>query len=203
MKKGAPTYKPGDDDLTLLFDTGDVDHFHYLIVNLADPASEAQRESMSQSLRDLVGKPIEKLRERIFESGRGTSAVELEPLDRFALGVRLAALRLSRCTALSEELAQEYADDLKRVWINFIAYGAAHRMYWDLPREWQVNKDKTAAMRDQRDALAYGARVDHDLIIKRYAELVAAKKRGIRKTVATEFGLSENTIRNIWNGREK
>lgn len=203
MKKVAPTYRLGDNELFQLFDIGEADHVRDLLADLADPASEAQREAMSKTLLDLLGRPIEKLRERIFESGRGANASELDSLDRFALAVRLAALRLSNCRILDEELAREYADDLHAKWIGFIAYAGAFRMYHDMPREMAANKRRTAAMRDKRDALAYGARVDHSLVISRYAELVAAKARGKRKTVAAEFGMSESAISTIWNNRKK
>lgn len=217
MKKVAPTYRPGDNELFQLFDIGEADHVRDLLADLFDPASEAQREAMSKTLLDLLGRPIEKLRERIFESGRGANASELDSLDRFALAVRLAALRLSNCRQLDEELAREYADDLHARWIGFIAYAGAFRMYHDMPRDLEdaaaraaaaikqqdANKRRTAPMRDKRDALAYAARVDQSLVISRYAELVAAQARGKRKTVGAEFGLSQSTVKNIWNNRKK
>lgn len=203
MKKPT-TYQAGDDKLLLLYDPGELDHVcgkSGLLIELADPAPNSEREAMAEALRNLLGMPIERLQARIVESGRGTNATEWDALERFALAVESTAVQLPG--PLDKDGALALSTNLRAAWLEFIAYGSAYRMYYDLPREFEVNKRKTATMRDVRNAMAYAAEVDHGLVITRYAELVAAKARGKRRTVAAEFGLAENTVRNIWNVRDR
>jgi hypothetical protein len=172
-----------------------------VLAELADPAPNSEREAMSDALRSLLGRPIEALQARIIESGRGVNAVEWEALERFALAVEVTAMQLPG--PLSDDEARALASNLRTAWVEAGFYASAYRMYHDLPRELDVNKRKTESMREERDALAYASRVDHDHIRERYAELKAAKARGIGKTLATEFSIAEGTIRNIWSTRDR
>lgn len=203
-KKVAPTYKAGDGDLLQLFDTGELDHVcgkFGVLVELADPAPNSEREAMADALRNLLGRPIKALQDRIIESGRGDGAVEWEALERFALAVEVTATQLPG--PLRDDEASTLASNLRAAWVEAGFYASAYRMYHDLPRELDVNKRKTESMREERDARAYAARVDHDYIRERYAELKAAKAGEIGKTLATEFSMAEGTIRNIWSKRDR
>lgn len=203
-KKFAPTYKAGDGDLFQLFDTGELDHVcgkFGVLVELADPAPNSEREAMADALRSLLGRPIEALQARIIESGRGVNAVEWEALERFAFAVEATAMQLPG--PLRDDEARELAGNLRTAWVEAVFYASACRMYADLPRELEANKRKTESMREERDARAYAARVDHGHIRDRYAELKAAKARGIGKTLAAEFSITEGAIRNIWSTRDR
>lgn len=205
MKKAVATYKLGDDQLFQLFDIGEMEHVCDLVRKSYDPAPKGHRIGLAQSLTRLLLRPVENMIQRLHETGRGVNASEFDAADELRTCTENVSklLAMSDGATCSKDEARELAGDLCNAWTKFIAYGSAFRMYHDMPREVDTNKRKTAAMRDKRDALAYGARVDHNLVINRYAELVAAKVRGKRKTVAAEFGMSENTVKNIWNSRKK
>jgi hypothetical protein len=205
MKKAAPTYKTGDDELFQLFDIGEMEHVCELVKDSYDPAPKGHRNGLAQSLTRLLLQPVENMIQRLHETGRGANASEFNAADELRTCTENVSklLAMSDGATCSKDEASELAGDLCNAWTKFIAYGSAFRMYHDMPREVDTNKRKTAAMREARDALAYGSRVDHHLVIERYAELVAARARGKRKTVAAEFDLSENTVKNIWNSREK
>lgn len=209
MKKPAPTYKLGDEQLFQLFDTGEMEHVCDLVRESYDPAPEGHRSGLAQSLTRLLLRPVESFIYRLHDTGRGASASEFDAADELRACVENVAKLLTMSddgtefASCTKDEAGELADDLGSAWTRFIAYAGAYRMYADLPRELEANERKTKAMRDTRDAIAYAARVDHSLVIARYAELAAAKVRGIRKTVAGEFGLSESMVSKIWNNRDK
>lgn len=209
MKKAVATYKLGDDQLFQLFDIGEMEHVCDLVRESYDPAPKGHRNGLAQSLTKHLLAPVENMIHRLHETGRGTSASEFDAADE----LRSCTENVAKLLAMSDDgtepaefskgEAKELADDLCKAWTKFIAYGSAFRMYHDMPREMDTNKRKTAAMRDKRDALAYAARVDHELVIARYAELVAAKVRGKREIVAAEFGMSESAVSSIWNKRKE
>ena len=219
MKKSAATYKIGDDELFQLFDIGEMEHVCDLVKDSYDPAPKGHRNGLAQSLTKHLLAPVENMIHRLHETGRGTSASEFDAADDLRSCTENVAklLAMSDDGTCSKDEAKELADDLCNAWTKFIAYAGAFRMYHDMPRDLEdtaaraaeairqqeANMLRTAPMRDKRDALAYAAQVDHGLVISRYAELVATKARGKRKTVAAEFGMSENTIKNIWNKRKK
>lgn len=209
MKKAVATYKLGDDQLFQLFDIGEMEHVCDLVRESYDPAPKGHRNGLAQSLTRLLLRPVESFIYRLHETGRGASASEFDAADELRTCVENVAKLLAMSddgtgfASCTKDEAGELAGDLGSAWTKFIAYAGAHRMYADLPREMETNHRKTERMRDGRDARAYAAQVDHRLIIARYAELLAAKARSKRKTVAEEFGLSESMVSKIWNNRDK
>jgi hypothetical protein len=201
--KPKPLYKPDDDPLFRLFDSGEMEHVYGLLVGLADPVPRAEREAMAAALRKLLGKPIAVLLNRIGESGRGAQAAEWDALERFALAVEVTAKRLGLSEPLDSAEAGELALDLRAAWLEFIAYAGAHRMYADMPRELAINSRKTAPLLASRKTVTAHARGDHDRIRADYARLKAEGARGIAKTLAKKYDRSPGGIRNIWSKRLK
>lgn len=202
MKKPPTIYRAGDDDLFLLFDTGDVDHVYNLLLGLAEPTPKSERDGMAVTLRRLLSVPLGTLKARILRA-RGAQASELDSVVRFARAVEAIALDLESRSSLDSIAAADIATTLRAAWIEFIAYAGAFRMYHDLPLRLEINSNKTKGMLDARGALAYAQQVDHGLIVAEYAKLKAEGAHRLRATVAARFGIAEQTVANIWNKRDR
>lgn len=202
MKKPAPTYRAGDDELFSLFDTFQLDRVRDLLHEMADPTPKSEREGMADALRRLLGVPVNNLKRRILDE-RGARASELDAVTRFAEAVEAVAVDLESASPLDATAARDLATTLRAAWLEFIAYAGAFRMYHDLPRELEHNRTKTKVIREKRAALAYAQRVDHDLVVAEYAKLKAQGARGLRAAVAAQFGIKAQTVANIWADRDR
>ncbi len=118
--------KPLDAAWLALFDTGEMQHVHYLITSGERP-----------SLLQLVAKPLRESIRRIFESGRGENASEYESTKHFLYWAETTAKYLdsSKGRSLEKDEALDLADNLQRAWEVFRANASSYRMYHDLPME--------------------------------------------------------------------
>lgn len=218
MKKPAQIYKLGGLELLRLYDTAMADDICNFLEGVGGPyprcEHEARTKPVSDALRDvleLIAKEETRLSQNQFEKmsrserARRTRGqdTEIRALDRFKDAVECAVQRLAESTPMDMAEAALIAGGVHHRWFEFIARACSPLMYDDQLADIDKKKNQTWAMRDTRDALAYAARVDHERVIERYAELAAGKVRGIRKIVASEFDMPETTVRNIWNSREK
>lgn len=206
MKKKRTPKKPrifkcGDDDLFILFDTGEAEHVAGLIRDLADPATQKDRDAMAEALRRLLIAPLESLRLRYLEAGH--SIDRDDPLDRLSECAEITAQIISNRQAMDKTETAELADDLFQRWMMFIAWGAAHRMYADMPNELDAGMKRTATIREKRACASANAPDLHRQIIEHYAALQAQGMRGLRKIVARDFHVAGSTVKNIWNARDR
>ncbi len=141
-KKPYALYRTDDDALFLLFDTGEMEHVCALL---------ACGERIQNAMLQLIAAPLRELIRRIYESGRGDSASELDAVNRFLSCTEITAsiLTLSEGQELESGEAKKLSDNLQRAWEGFIAHAAAPRMYHDLPRA-LVKQAKTSEKQSKR-----------------------------------------------------
>lgn len=190
-------YKSQDGDLFQLFDTGEMEHVYDLVFNCHDPAPKDHRSGLSQSMGKFLLTPVEKFICRLYESGRGSNAVEFDASVRFRDCIenvmKLLALD-NEDGQMAPEIAHEIARDLRMSWLEFIAMSAAHRMYSDLP-----NQLEEARKRSARNRLAAGMR--RKVVTKADLEKFRDKfiyengaERGWIKAAEYAFGITAKTI---------
>ena len=198
IKVRGSMYKNQDDDLFQLFDTGEMEHVCDLVFNCHDPAPNGYRATLSESMEKFLLAPTEKFINRLYESGRGSNAVEFDA----SVGFRDCIENVMKLLSLSSEdgempaeVAQEMARDLRLAWLEFIAMSAAHRMYSDLPK--QLEEAKKRSVRNRLAAGMLRKEVTKADLEKSKNEFIYhnGSKRGWIKAAEYEFGISGKTIK--------
>lgn len=92
---------------------------------------------------------------------------------------------------------------VETAWNGWTAAMSGHRMYHDLPREQATTRRRTKAMIEKRKEMVIIESVNKDDVVAEYARRKALKERGLRAAVAADFNISANTVKNIWNARDR
>jgi len=147
MKKATLAfYRHGDAPLFALFDVGQMGYVCDLVRDNEYTAPCAHGISLATTLREQILEPADSFIRRLYETGRGTSALQYQPAEAFCKA-------LENVVAYWEEgnpdprAAGGLANALRSSWVEFIAFGATCSMTEDLPRELKkrrIRSDKGA-----------------------------------------------------------
>lgn len=189
-----------DDEVIGLFDTHYMHKVCDCVGDSAPPVPNGTKIALAQNLLSRVHAPMDRFIQHLFATGRGVNAVEFDAADR----LRTCAENCAKILELAEgsdlfdrQAASELAEDLRTAWTEFIAHGAAYRMYDDLPRE---HKQK-AARRRVNIANAQKPRKNSPTreVIEQYRNAFLAKHgtlRGWQTAASIDLDADAKTIRN-------
>lgn len=214
MKKPAQIYKFGGFELLRLYDTAMADDICGFLEGVAVITPRGEAKPVSDALRyvlELIAKEEARLSQNQFEKmskterarrTRGQDA-EIRALDRFKDAVECAVQRLIESAPMDLAEAALIAGNVHHRWLEFIARACSPLMVDDLLDDLDKNKNQTWAMRGRRREIANVESVDKDQVITEYAKLKAQGGHGLRAAVAKQFNIAPDTVKNIWNNREK
>lgn len=149
-------YRHGEEHLFRLFDVAEMDHAVDAIAQTHDAnyppkpspwSGIRQRSGLSQTIDRVLRAPLDDLIGRILSSKRGANAADAAQALYDAVAHTMRILARQKVT---KSLAAKTARELRAAWLEFIAQGAAHRMYDDLPRELEKREHTRAVNRANR-----------------------------------------------------
>ncbi len=178
--------KPLDAAWLALFDTGEMQHVHYLITSGERP-----------SLLQLVAEPLRESIRRIFESGRGTSASEYDAVNSFLSCAETTAkiLAMREGMPFCKVSAMELADTLQDRWKDFIVHAGAYRMYHDLPMELVKAKVKSDKGREAVERRYKGKPTVDDKVKAEWIKLADRPEHERASIISTRTGIHVVTVR--------
>lgn len=117
-----------------LFDPGSRESAIAALRQLDDPVHPGARAAFSHTLERHLCTHLHAFIERLYASGRGSSAMEFDAADSLLRCAEntITALSVSGDAPMGSAEVTEIADDLERAWVQFVADASAHRMYDDL-----------------------------------------------------------------------
>lgn len=122
-----------------LFDTAEMDHVCEAVrVNVVN-VSLGEPSNMHIPLRRWLLAPIRAYLSDHWEAGK--YHIHVKAAERFNDAVETLAERFEDRYPFGADEGETWATHLRFAWLEFIAYGAGHRMYHDIPRtSWRTSK---------------------------------------------------------------
>jgi len=180
-KKGLPSWLE-------LFDTGEMDHVCDAVrVNIVN-VSGGYPSLMNEPLRKYLLAPLDDYLAEHWE--QGSRQVHVDAAQRFYEKAEKLAELFEDQWPFDEEDGKAWAYGLRFAWLEFIAYGAAHRMYHDLPAE---QKQRVAASKKLR---GNGRELTVKILAKHMRNVGATSlSDDLAESLAQQFKVGVRTVR--------
>lgn len=190
-----------DNDIFLLFDTGEVDHVCNLIADTQNVTPKNHKACLAHSLNELAIIPIGDYVSKLYEidaTGSIESALKLK--EKLEVIARLLELT-NDCEVFHD--ASFLAKSLKGVWLEFIAYNSAYRIYHDMPKSLKKAKERSVkqsknASKDRKNKPTKEELID----LKEKWIFDKSYERGWIKEAVNCFGISRSTVSEIMKSNE-
>lgn len=191
------TKQPGSYPWTDLFDPYLMERVCDLVRETVLIVSMGHSSMLHEPLRANLLAPLEAYIEAHWRSVWGVQ-IHVQAARQLFHVVDQLADRFDEGYPFSVSDAGDCRTALRRAWLEFIAFGAAHRMYDDLPRE---RAQRTAAARKPRGQAASMTAADVALWMKQAG--VGDLSQALAEKIAEHFGVGESTVyRRLKQARE-